>query len=64
MAFDPVILPGIYPKERVKDTDHSILKKKKKNWNAPKQKNVVSLDYYAAMKITSLRCIQMKKWAK
>lgn len=30
MAFDPVILPGIYPKERVKDTDHSILKKKKK----------------------------------
>ena len=46
MAFDPVILPGIYPKQRVKDTDHSILKKekKKKNWNAPKQKNVVSLD--------------------
>lgn len=30
MAFDPVILPGIYPKERIKDTDHSILKKKKK----------------------------------
>lgn len=24
MAFDLVILPGMYPKERVKDTDHSV----------------------------------------
>lgn len=44
MAFDSVILPGIYPKEKSKTLTIVYFGKKKKNLNAPKQKNVVSLD--------------------
>ena len=45
MAFDPVILPGIYPKQRVKDTDHSILKKEKKKRTEMLQKRKMLYDW-------------------